>query len=223
MENNQITISLSSETRALSLKVYKDNEARLKKQLKALDASIEKLNEKKEMIEKELAGISILIAQVSGEEPLNSSRETGSETMIEKPENIITEPEKTTEFPVKSNMIFPGKEYTYDSSLGMDSSGYDTSFSWEKKIDYVLKNAPEALKRRKIALYLIGLDSNFFSNVEKLLKTVAPNLSRLLRDNKIITGSDGSQGDYYLHPSWVENGEIKPEFKDRCPENLRII
>ena len=30
-------------------------------------------------------------------------------------------------------------------------------------------------------------------------------------------------GFYYLHPSWVENGKVKPEFMDKIPENVHSI
>jgi len=220
MENNQTPIFLNEESRALSIKVYQDNAARLTKQLKTLASKKEKITRQQETIEKELAGINSLIAQVSGEKiapPVTATVENSAPIQ----EIPYASPIDRKPVPLPKFSPPPGMEI---DTLGIDPSGYNVNFLLEEKIDYVLKNAPRALKSRQIIHVLRGFDDKYKSiNDEGILKTINPYLSNMSTAKKILKGTDNSQGYYYIHPSWAEDGKIKQEFKDRIPENLIIF
>ena len=214
-------ISLSGEKLAFTLKVYQDNEARITKQLKSLNLRLSKINRQKETLEDELVKVKTFIKEINGEEPsvvMSDGKVENSSQAAEKPSAGITDK-------ADIQKIIDESAYGPTESLGIDdTSGFKKLYLWTDKIDYVLKNAPMASKRATIARYLRGLDDNLkIIRNSDLVKTVAPYLSRMAAQNQVIKGSDGTPGDYYLHPSWVEDGKIKSEFKERCPENLRIM
>jgi len=214
MENNPNAISLSGERLALTLKVYEDKADRITKQMKNLDSRMKKLAVQKMNLGKELEELKSLINQVLEKEP-----GTGEFSVNEPLENAAQKEE--------GNAVFePFRGVSYGliaDSFGMDVSGYNESFRWDEKIEFVLRNAPKALKRGDITRILRAIDNKLKSKDDNdFFRTLAPYLSKMTGTD-IIQAADGSYGNYYLHPSWIENGEIKPEFKDKCPENIRII
>ena len=200
------TISFSGEKLDFTLKIYQGNEARIKKLLQSLHSRMEKLSTEKETLEKELSEVQTVINQIMGEEPT--------------PENEVAAQPET----MAVTTITPSN-YGYEIAfLGIDTSEYQLFSWWEEKIDFILKNAPMALQRRDIIKYLRGLDDKYkLIHDDVVIKKIAPYLSRMSMGNRIIAWEGHNKGYYYIHPSWIENGVIKPEFKDKCPEKLRIV
>ena len=182
------------------------------------------------MLNKQLTDIDSLINQVSGNAPnpdltndnVIANPET-KEVVFEKPE-IITPivPPQVEVIPVSE----PTQLYNFVGkidSLGIDATGYNENSSWVEKVDFIVRNSPKALKRGDITMVLRAIDKKLKVYEDKLLfPTLAPYLSKMASDKKLIMANDFSLGSFYIHPSWVENGAIKPEFKDRCPEKLRF-
>jgi len=227
MENNQINISFSPETRALTLKVYQDNANRITKQLRMLHSKRDKLSMEIEKLEMELDGINTLIKHVSGEEPLNPQNEELKEEKNEVTQNSTSNPNNSSiqnevNMPVE-NIPKKSPYFLRAEAWALETSGYNVYSRWDEKLDFVLKYAPFAFKRGSVAVYLQAIDTRVNRDYEDLLKTISPYLARMADKNQVVKAKDGTQGYIYMHPSWVENAEIKPEFKDRCPENIRIV
>src|ERR1035437_7537998 len=168
MENNPNPITLSGENLALTLKIYKENAARIVKKMNAVETKKKKLEAETENLKKELEEQNALIDKVSGKESTN--------------EVVKIIPEIVTTLAPAITQTYPGYE---KDSFGIDVSGYNQSFKWEEKLDYVLKNAPKALKKEDITKILRAIDKKINERGDKeLFPTIIPYLSRMTR-NKI--------------------------------------
>ena len=86
---------------------------------------------------------------------------------------------------------------------------YKHSFTWEEKIDFILRHAVKAVKKEDIIARIKTLEKEIKRTDIEIIDAVSPVLSTMCKSNKVRRYKmEGERGFYYVHSYFFMGNEV---------------